>query len=117
MTVDDVLAALADATRRRLLDLVAESGETTATELTGQLPVTRQALVQHLAVLEGVGLVVSRRVGRERRYRVRSEQLTATAGWMNDLAAQWDRRLAVIKSVAESKSNDPPPSSRPVRLD
>ena len=107
MTVDDVLGALADPTRRRLLDLVAESGETTATEMAGALPVTRQALVQHLAVLEGVGLVASRRVGRERRYRVRSEQLTMTARWMDDLAEQWDGRLAAIKALAESGPIDP----------
>src|ERR1700712_423104 len=102
MTVDEVLAALADPTRRRLLDLVAASGEATATEMAGALPVTRQALVQHLTVLEGVGLVASRRVGRERRYVVRPEQLTTTARWMVDLAAQWDHRLAAIKSLAES---------------
>jgi DNA-binding transcriptional ArsR family regulator len=109
MTVDEVLAALADPTRRRLLDLVAASGDATATEMAAALPVTRQALVQHLTVLEGVGLVASRRVGRERRYAVRPEQLTATARWMADLAAQWDHRLAVIKSLAESTPIEPAP--------
>jgi DNA-binding transcriptional ArsR family regulator len=111
VTVDEVLAALADPTRRRLLDLVADSGETTATAMSGRLPVSRQALVQHLAVLEAVGLVTSRRVGRERRYAVRSDQLTATARWMTDLAGQWDRRLAAIRSLAESAERpgpDPP---------
>ncbi len=110
MTVDEVLAALADPTRRRLLDLVADSGETTATAMADRLPVTRQALVQHLSVLENVGLVASRRVGRERRYAVRSDQLTATARWMTDLAGQWDQRLAAIKSLAESTEQRPPES-------
>ena len=110
MTVDEVLAALADPTRRRLLDLVADSGETTATAMADRLPVTRQALVQHLSVLENVGLVASRRVGRERRYAVRSDQLTATARWMTDLAGHWDQRLAAIKSLAESTEPRPPES-------
>jgi DNA-binding transcriptional ArsR family regulator len=100
--VDDVLAALADPMRRRLLDVLAAHGEATATVLATELPVSRQALVQHLAVLEHVELVTSRRIGRERRYVVRPEQLTATASWMNDVAAQWDTRLAVIRRLAET---------------
>ena len=99
--IDKVLAALADPMRRRVLDLLAGRGDSTATTLAGELPVTRQAVVQHLAVLEQVGLVSSSRVGRERRFVVRSERLTATAAWMNRVAHQWDSRLAAIKSIAE----------------
>ncbi len=104
--VDDVLAALADPMRRRILDLLASHAETTATVLAGELPVTRQAVVQHLAVLEKVELVASLRVGRERRYTVRPERLTATADWMTRVAQQWDSRLTVIRKLAESA--DPP---------
>jgi len=100
--VDEVLTALADPTRRRLLDLLAARGAASATELAGDLPVTRQAVVKHLAVLDAAGLVTGRRMGREVRYEVRSAALDATARWMATLAADWDRRLARIKAVAEA---------------
>jgi DNA-binding transcriptional ArsR family regulator len=100
--VDEVLAALADPTRRRLLDLLAARGAASATDLAADLPVTRQAVVKHLAVLDAAGLVTSHRAGREVRYEVRSAALDATARWMATLAADWDRRLARIKAIAEA---------------
>jgi len=100
--VDSVLGALADPTRRQLLDLLAARGEATATTLAERLPVSRQAVVKHLAVLDAAGLVTGGRVGREVRYAVRPAALDATARWMASLAADWDRRLANIKRVAEA---------------
>jgi DNA-binding transcriptional ArsR family regulator len=100
--IDEVLAALADPMRRRVLGRLAAHGEATASVLGGELPVSRQAVVQHLAILEGAEMVGSRRVGRERRYVVRPEPLTAAAHWMTQLAAQWDVRLELIRQIAES---------------
>jgi DNA-binding transcriptional ArsR family regulator len=88
-----VLAALADPTRRRLLDLLAALGAATATTLARGLPVSRQAIVKHLAVLDVAGLVVGSRVGREVRYSLRPAGLDATTRWMSSLAADWDRHL------------------------
>jgi DNA-binding transcriptional ArsR family regulator len=99
--VDGVLTALADPTRRQLLDLLSARGEATATTLAGGLPVSRQAVVKHLAVLDAAGLVTSTKVGREVRFAVRPDALDATARWMTALAADWDRRLAKIKRFAE----------------
>jgi DNA-binding transcriptional ArsR family regulator len=96
-----VFAALADPTRWRVLTLLAERGEGTATTLAGELPVSRVAVVKHLAVLDRAGLVQARRRGREVRYTVRTEQLDATARWMASIATQWDARLAAIKRLAE----------------
>ena len=105
--VDSVLTALADPTRRRMLDLLAAQGQLTATTLAEQLPVSRQAVVKHLAVLHAAGLVGSAKVGREVRYAVRCAALDATARWMAELAADWDRRLAKIKRVAEAADPNP----------
>jgi DNA-binding transcriptional ArsR family regulator len=99
--VDSVLAALADPTRRRVLDLLAAQDHATATTLAADLPISRQAVVKHLAVLDDAGLVSAERSGREVRYAVRSAALDATAHWMTSLAADWDRRLARIKRLAE----------------
>lgn len=112
--VDGVLAALADPTRRQLLDILAAHGEATATKLAEPLPVSRQAVVKHLAVLDAAGLVSGSRVGREVRYAVRPAALDATARWMAALAADWDRRLEKIKRVAEAAERD---SRRPAQPD
>ena len=106
--IDAVLAALADPMRRRVLDALASHGVSTATVLAGELPVTRQAVVQHLAVLERVALVASHRAGRERRYTVRPDALSTTARYLLLVAARWDNRLAAIKQLAEAPQPSPP---------
>ena len=102
--VDDVLVALADSTRRRVLDSVATHGEATATMVAAELPVSRQAVVKHLAILDRAGLVASHKQGREMRYSVRPERLDATAHWMGGLAAEWNARLTRLKRLAEFAS-------------
>lgn len=102
--VEEVLGALADPTRRHLLDQISR-GETTATVLAGELTITRQAVVQHLGVLDRAGLISGWRAGRERRYEVRPSRLIETARWMDGLATQWDMRLATIKQIAERGSS------------
>jgi DNA-binding transcriptional ArsR family regulator len=103
VTEDDVLwAAVADPTRRRVLDTLLEHGEATTTTIAQVLPVTRQAVAKHLAVLDRVGLVAGQRRGREVRYAVRLERLDDAAKAMAHVAARWDKRLARIKRLAES---------------
>jgi DNA-binding transcriptional ArsR family regulator len=104
--VDSVFVALADPTRRHLLNLLAAQGEVTATTLAERLPVSRQAVVKHLTVLASAGLVSGNRVGREVRYSVRPATLDAAARWMAALAADWDRRLANIKRIAEAAERE-----------
>jgi DNA-binding transcriptional ArsR family regulator len=99
---DELWGAVADPTRRRLLDVLLAHGEATATTLAGELPVTRQAIAKHLAVLDRAGLVEGRRRGREVRYAVRPEQLDEATRWLARVAAEWDERLAAIKRAAES---------------
>jgi DNA-binding transcriptional ArsR family regulator len=97
-----VLAALADPTRRQLLAALADRGSVTATALAADLPITRQAVVKHMAVLQRAGLVVSHRAGREVRFGLQAGRLAGTAAWLAGLAAEWDSRLAAIKRIAES---------------
>jgi DNA-binding transcriptional ArsR family regulator len=103
---EDVFVALADPTRRAVLDLLATRGEATATSLATELPVSRVAVIKHLAVLDRAGLVESHRAGREVRFAVRPEQLHATARWLNRLANEWDSRLQAIKRMAEDPSQE-----------
>ncbi len=76
-------------------------GAASASALAGRLPVTRQAIARHLAVLEATGLVEPVRVGRELCYRVIGSQLSATARTLEAIGAAWDRRLAAIRDIAE----------------
>jgi DNA-binding transcriptional ArsR family regulator len=99
---DALWAAVADPTRRRVLDALLERGEANTTMLAEGLPVTRQAVAKHLVVLNRVGLVAGHRHGREVRYAIRPERLDEAAEAMARVAAQWDRRLGRIKRLAES---------------
>jgi DNA-binding transcriptional ArsR family regulator len=101
---DELWAAVADPTRRRLLDALLVHGEATATALAAEVPITRQAVAKHLAVLDRAGLVEGRRRGREVRYAVRPERLDAATQRMARVAAQWDERLAAIKRLAEASA-------------
>ena len=97
----DLFAALADPTRQQLLDILAARGGATASTLAVGLPISRQAVVKHLAVLDRAGLVEGRRAGREVRYTVRPDPLETTGHWMLEVARQWDARLAALKRLAE----------------
>ncbi|MBA2694274.1 MAG: winged helix-turn-helix transcriptional regulator [Actinobacteria bacterium] len=101
-----VLAALADPTRRQLLDVLVEAGQASATTLAGRLPVSRQAVVKHLQVLKTAGLVERVRAGREVLYAARRDPLDASARWLADLSATWDRRLNALKRAAEAATSD-----------
>ena len=100
-TMVPVFAALGDETRWSVLAALGE-GDASASALAGRLPVSRQAIAKHLAVLQEVGLVEAVRVGREVQYRVLGAQLRATATRLDAIGAEWDRRLAAIKEIAEN---------------
>ena len=104
--VDELWSAIGDPTRRRVLDVLLERGEASATTLAGELPVTRQAVAKHLAVLQRAGLVEGRRRGREVRYAIRSERLDAAMRAIAQVAAEWDARLSAIKRIAEAAARE-----------
>jgi DNA-binding transcriptional ArsR family regulator len=99
---DELWSAIADPSRRRVLDLLVSNGEVSASWLAGRVPFTRQAVSKHLVVLEQAGLISRRKQGREVLYQVEADRLDQAAQAMADLAAQWDRRLATIKRLAEA---------------
>ncbi|MFC0625800.1 ArsR/SmtB family transcription factor [Kribbella deserti] len=99
---DDLWSAIGDPTRRRMLDLLLSAGDGTATTLSEQLPVTRQAVAKHLGVLDRVGLVRGAPAGREVRYRVDDEQLARAVAQLSSVGATWDARLRRIKRISEA---------------
>ncbi|NMN97252.1 ArsR/SmtB family transcription factor [Antrihabitans stalactiti] len=99
---DDLWSAIGDPMRRRMVDLLLASGGGTATSLSDQLPVTRQAVAKHLGVLDRVGLVHVTPAGREMRYQVDDEQLARAVAQLSSVGATWDARLRRIKLIAEA---------------
>ena len=81
-----MFGALADPSRRQVIGFLSERGTATATELTGELPMTRQAVSKHLATLADAGLVESERLGRETRYR------------LTEAGEEWDDRLDALRA-------------------
>ncbi len=98
---DDLWSAIGDPNRRRILDLLLAQGTGTSTSLSEQLPVTRQAVAKHLAVLDRVGLVHGTPAGRERLYEVDEAQLARAVAQLAQVGATWDARLQRIKRIAE----------------
>jgi DNA-binding transcriptional ArsR family regulator len=101
--VDDQLwSAIADPSRRQVLDLVVSNGEVSASWLAGRVEFSRQAVAKHLVVLERAGLVSRHKQGREVLYQVEAGRLDQASRAMAELAAHWDRRLATLKQLAEA---------------
>lgn len=109
--IDDQLwSAIGDPTRRRMLDLLLTSESATATSLSERLPVTRQAVAKHLAVLDRTGLVTAAPAGREKQYRIDDAQFARAVAQLSAVGASWDARLGRIKQIAEriQRASDTP---------
>lgn len=98
-----VLGALADPTRRAIVETLLRDGTTSVPVLTDAFPITRQALAKHLATLGDAGLVerAEGTGGREVRYRLRPGALHPAASWLALTDAAWDDRLARLKRAVE----------------
>ena len=97
-----VFAALADPTRRRMVEQLLRDGSTSVPSLTAALPITRQAVAKHLATLGEAGLV--ERLpgpGREVHYRLRRGALAPAASWLRETEAAWNDRLPRLKRAVE----------------
>jgi DNA-binding transcriptional ArsR family regulator len=104
----EVFAALADPTRRAVLAALAAGGPATATDLAAQLPITRQAIAKHLALLAEAGLVVAEPGERRRvRYRLDSAPMKVAQQFLAALARDWDGPLAALqRQLKEDDSDD-----------
>jgi len=99
-----VFTALADDTRWKILTRLGEA-PASASALARELPVSRQAIVKHLEVLRGAGLVEAEHQGREVVHRAIGGRLSDVARELEEIAAAWDRRLARIKRLAEGPTD------------
>jgi DNA-binding transcriptional ArsR family regulator len=94
-----VFGALADPTRRHLVEALAAEPGATATGLASTLPISRQAVAKHLKLLGEAGLVSSRRSGREARFELDPAPLAEAAAWLGAIGAEWDERLGRLGTL------------------
>jgi DNA-binding transcriptional ArsR family regulator len=99
----EVFEALADPTRRAVMRALSEKGPSTLSQLSAGLPVTRQAVAKHLAMLRQAGLVRPQGDPRGRQYELTPEPLADAMSWIVDVGADWDDRLLRLKRLVESR--------------
>ncbi|KFZ81194.1 ArsR family transcriptional regulator [Amycolatopsis sp. MJM2582] len=102
---EQVFVALADPSRRSILAVLASGGPATATDLADRLPITRQAIAKHLALLTDAGLVIPEQGERRRvRYRLHSAPMQVAQQFLAALARDWDGPLAALKDHLEGSA-------------
>jgi DNA-binding transcriptional ArsR family regulator len=97
----DMFVALADPTRRNILELLATSGELAATAIYEQFPVSPQAVSQHLKVLREANLVKMEKRAQKRLYRLNPETLSQFEAWVQQVQQGWSERFDALDSVLE----------------
>jgi len=98
-----VFAAVADPTRRAILDLL-RGGEMSAGELARRFPVSRPAVSRHVRVLREAGLVRERREAQSRRYSLNPAPLVQVDRWISAYRVFWGARLHDLKRYVEDAS-------------
>jgi len=99
----DVFQAIADPTRRKVLNMLADQ-EMPVTAISGHFPMSRTAVSKHLRILVDAGLLIERKVGRETRYRLQPEPLMELKRWLAYYERYWENKLSVLKHMVESDS-------------
>jgi DNA-binding transcriptional ArsR family regulator len=102
MTLDQTFAALADPTRRDLLQHL-EAGEQTLSELASPFPMSLMAIQKHVRLLEEAELVVTRKIGRSRHVQLRREGLQHIVEWLTDAETRWNESLDRLAEVLEEE--------------
>jgi DNA-binding transcriptional ArsR family regulator len=106
---EEVFSALADPSRRRILAALAAGGPATATDLAARLPISRQAIAKHLALLAEAGLVAAERGERRRvRYRLNSAPMQVAQQFLAAMARDWDQQLEALKDHLNAVSSAQP---------
>jgi DNA-binding transcriptional ArsR family regulator len=99
----DIFSALADPTRRKIVELLASSGELSATDIADQFPVSPPAISQHLKVLRETNLVLMEKRAQQRIYRLNSEVIVELETWTRKLIQLWNQRFDALDEVLQAE--------------
>jgi DNA-binding transcriptional ArsR family regulator len=114
--IDRLMHALADPTRRRIVERLG-TGPASVTTIAAPLPMSLPAVVQHLSVLESCGLVASEKVGRVRTCRLEVERLETVQDWIAARRRTWERRLDRLGDVLATEAGPPITEARQTKED
>ena len=103
----DVFSALADPTRRKIMELLANNGQLTATEICEKFSMTPPAISQHLKVLREANLVQMEKRAQQHIYRINPQPMLELEGWARQMSDLWNARLDALDRLlqAEKKKN------------
>jgi DNA-binding transcriptional ArsR family regulator len=102
-----VFAAIADPTRRLIIDRLSTQGTMTATEFARELPISRQAVSKHLKILEEAELITKRPEGREQQVSLTPQPLAETVYWVTAVTEQWQKRLQALYDYLAAEGENP----------
>jgi DNA-binding transcriptional ArsR family regulator len=103
--LDLAFQALGDPTRRAIVERLSR-GPASVSDLAQPLPMSLPSVMQHLAVLEGAGLVTSRKIGRVRTCRIEPQAFNQAQAWIETRRAEWERRLDRLGAYLEELQNE-----------
>ena len=99
----DVFSALADPTRRKIIELLADGGQLPAAEIAAHFPVSAPAISQHLKVLQEAGLVLVERRAQQRIYRLNPQAMVELEDWARRLRNLWNERFDALEILLEQE--------------
>jgi DNA-binding transcriptional ArsR family regulator len=99
----DIFSALADPTRRKIVEMLASNGELSATDIADQFPVSPPAISQHLKVLREANLVLMEKRAQQRIYRLNSEVIGELETWSRKLIQLWNQRFDALDEILQAE--------------
>ncbi len=101
----DIFSALADPTRRKIMELIAKNGQLSATEICEKFDMTPPAISQHLKILREANLVQMEKRAQQHIYRINPSAMLELEGWARQLTALWNERLDALDTVLQAEKN------------
>ncbi len=102
----DVFEAVAQPTRRSIVEMLASSGQLTASEIAARFKVTQPAISQHLKILREAGLVRMKKHHQQRIYEVNPEAVRQLESWAGQMSALWEQRLDALERLVQAEDTE-----------
>lgn len=102
----DVFEAVAQPTRRSIVELLAHKGQLSASEIAAKFEVTPPAISQHLKILREAHAVRMHKRGQQRLYQVDPDAMRALEAWAREMTKQWEERLDALEQLVQSEATE-----------
>lgn len=102
----DKFSALADPTRRSIIELLADKGPLTASEICEHYSISPSAISQHLKILREANLVAMTKQAQQRIYRINAQEVKEVENWAQKLASGWNARFDALEKVLEAEKKN-----------